>query len=270
MKNKTTIALFFTLLTAVVSAPAIAATSSGYLNDSYGNVVRSGFSGDCWRSILWSPSNALAECEGKASDSDNDGVVDSSDRCPNTAAGVSVDAKGCDKDSDKDGVANAYDKCPNTAAGVTVDANGCDKDADNDGIANAYDDCPNTAAGTIVNNRGCQLQDSLSLDNVQFKTGTAVLSTTSRNILDNVAQTLKKNNHLKFEVQGHTDSTGNYQNNVNLSQSRAKSVRQYLINKGVAPNSLTARGYGPDKPVASNSTRDGRSKNRRVTLVPNQ
>jgi OOP family OmpA-OmpF porin len=141
-------------------------------------------------------------------------------------------------------------------------------DEDNDGIMNAMDDCPNTPAGTAVNTRGCKLAAaSIKVDNVQFKTGTDVLNNESRQILDNVAQTLKQNPHLSFEIAGHTDSTGNYQANVNLSAKRANSVRQYLIDHGVAGNRLTARGYGPDKPVASNGSREGRAKNRRVELI---
>lgn len=202
-------------------------------------------------------------------DSDADGAADSYDRCPDTPAGIRVDATGCPMDSDGDGAADSYDKCPGTPAGTEVDATGCavNMDNDNDGIINANDACPDTTPGTVVNNSGCKLTANIALDHVKFRTGTAVLDSESRNILDKIATTLIENSHLKFEVAGHTDSTGNYQANVNLSESRAQSVRQYLVNQGVAANRLTAHGYGPDKPVASNETRDGRSQNRRVELV---
>jgi len=206
---------------------------------------------------------------GCAKDSDIDGVVDSKDNCPGTATGIIVDAKGCAKDSDGDGVVDSYDRCTRTPAGDQVDATGCsiNTDTDNDGIVNANDDCAGTAPGTVVNDRGCELKEDIALDNVQFKTGTAELSNESRNILNNVAQVLKENTHLNFEVAGHTDNTGNYQSNVKLSESRARSVRQYLIGHGVTSDRLSAQGYGPDKPVASNDNRDGRSKNRRVELI---
>ena len=209
------------------------------------------------------------DVNGCPQDSDRDGVADSSDKCPATAAGISVDASGCAQDSDRDGVADSSDKCPATPAGARVDAQGCDinKDDDKDGIANINDDCPGTVSGTVVDKRGCKLTADIRIDNVQFNTGTDVINTSSRNTLDKVAQTLKENPHLKFEVAGHTDSSGNYEANVRLSKSRADSVRQYLINSGVAANRLTTRGYGPDKPVASNDTRTGRSANRRVELI---
>lgn len=210
----------------------------------------------------------IVDANGCPQDSDRDGVADSNDKCPGTAAGISVDASGCAKDSDRDGVADSSDKCPATPAGAKVDAQGCDvnKDDDKDGIANINDACPGTASGTVVDKRGCKLTADIRLDNVQFNTGTEVINANSRNTLDNVAKTLNDNPHLKFEVAGHTDSSGNYEANVRLSKSRADSVRQYLINSGVAANRLTARGYGPDKPVASNDTSTGRSANRRVEL----
>jgi len=90
-------------------------------------------------------------------DSDNDGVPDNLDKCPNTPAGVAVDADGCPIDSDKDGVPDYLDKCPNTPAGVVVDANGCPIDSDKDGVADYLDKCPNTPAGVVVDANGCPI-----------------------------------------------------------------------------------------------------------------
>ena len=121
---------------------------------------------------------------GKAKDTDGDGVPDRKDKCPDTPAGVKVDATGCpldrdgdgvpdylDKcpdvkglaalqgcpDADGDGVADADDKCPNTPAGVKVDASGCPLDADGDGVPDYLDKCPNTPAGVKVDAAGCPL-----------------------------------------------------------------------------------------------------------------
>jgi OOP family OmpA-OmpF porin len=202
-------------------------------------------------------------------DSDADGVADMNDQCADTPRGIKVDSRGCEMDSDADGITDSRDQCPGTAAGVKVDATGCaiTLDDDNDGIVNSLDQCPGTASGTAVDKTGCELEKAaIALDHVKFQTGTAVLDADSRRTLDQVADVLKANPHLKFEVAGHTDNTGNYQANVNLSQSRAQSVRQYLVDQGVAPDRLTAKGYGPDKPLASNDTRDGRRANRRVEL----
>jgi len=88
-------------------------------------------------------------------DGDNDGVTDSSDQCPTTPAGVSVDSRGCALDSDGDGVANYQDNCPGTPAGVAVDANGCPLDRDGDGVPDHKDQCPDSAAGVAVDDTGC-------------------------------------------------------------------------------------------------------------------
>jgi CxxC motif-containing protein (DUF1111 family)/beta-glucanase (GH16 family) len=92
-------------------------------------------------------------------DSDNDGVSDNKDQCPNTPAGTTVDANGCPVvlDSDNDGVNDNIDQCPNTPAGTTVDVNGCPivLDSDNDGVNDNIDQCPNTPAGTTVDANGC-------------------------------------------------------------------------------------------------------------------
>jgi outer membrane protein OmpA-like peptidoglycan-associated protein len=72
--------------------------------------------------------------------------------------------------------------------------------------------------------------------------------------------------HL-VEIAGHTDSVGNVDYNVKLSERRASSVKQYLIKKGIDPNKVVTKGYGPTDPVADNETEEGRAKNRRVELI---
>lgn len=93
----------------------------------------------------------------KPRDADGDGVRDPADKCPNTPAGVKVNADGCPIDTDMDGVADYLDKCANTPRGVSVDASGCPVDSDRDGVADYLDKCPNTPAGTRVNAEGCPL-----------------------------------------------------------------------------------------------------------------
>jgi len=75
---------------------------------------------------------------------------------------------------------------------------------------------------------------------------------------------------VKFNIEGHTDNTGNYDSNKRLSQSRADAVKTYIVNKGISASRLTAIGYGSDKPVASNKTSAGRQQNRRVEFIINQ
>jgi outer membrane protein OmpA-like peptidoglycan-associated protein len=87
--------------------------------------------------------------------------------------------------------------------------------------------------------------------------------------LDEIAATIKKDPKLKVEVQGHTDSVGSDKYNMGLSKRRANAVRDYLIKKGgISADRLTAVGFGESKPVAPNTTSEGRAKNRRVELQP--
>src|SRR2546425_936016 len=92
-----------------------------------------------------------------AKDSDQDGVVDSKDKCPGTPVGAKVDEWGCPIDSDKDGVPDGLDKCPDTPAGAHVDATGCPTDADQDGVPDGIDQCADTPVGAKVDATGCPI-----------------------------------------------------------------------------------------------------------------
>ncbi len=205
-------------------------------------------------------------------DADGDGVVDANDKCPNTPAGTEVDATGCpkEKDSDRDGVFDLSDLCPGTPAGSKVDRFGCILDSDGDGVADGRDQCPATVAGMTVDAKGCpsifQEGQPLVLVGVNFETGKAVLLPESRDILDQVAQSLVDNPEVNVEVGGHTDNVGTAASNQRLSQARADAVRSYLLAKGVDGARMTAVGYGEEKPTADNTTPAGRFANRRVEL----
>jgi OOP family OmpA-OmpF porin len=221
------------------------------------------------------PAGVKVDSNGCPVDSDGDGVPDYLDKCPNTPRGTKVDANGCSIDADGDGVADADDKCPNTPRGVVVyktgDRAGCPVDTDGDGVADYLDKCPNTPAGTKVDANGCAIlfeagKKSLTLTGVTFVTNSAELRPESMAGLDNVASSLVSNPDVKVAVEGYTDNVGKAAANIKLSAARAETVRQYIINKGVAADRITAKGFGPARPVASNKTEDGRSKNRRVEL----
>jgi len=218
------------------------------------------------------PSGVAVDANGCPKDSDADGVPDYQDKCPDTPAGVAVDVNGCPKDSDNDGVPDYKDKCPNTPAGAAVDVNGCPKDSDGDGVPDYLDKCPNTPPGAKVDAVGCpalfaEPGKALVLQGVNFETGKATLLSESQVVLDKVAQSLIDNPGVNVEVGGYTDSRGSRAANLRLSQARAFTVRGYLISKGVAASRVTARGYGPENPVASNKTAAGRAANRRVELT---
>ena len=100
---------------------------------------------------------------------------------------------------------------------------------------------------------------------IHFRTNAEVINENSYPLLDEVADILQKNPQIKLvEIQGHSDDRGNREHNVELSQKRADAVRQYLINAGVSGERLTAKGFGPSRPLAPNVINTGRAKNRRV------
>jgi OOP family OmpA-OmpF porin len=86
-------------------------------------------------------------------------------------------------------------------------------------------------------------------------------------VLKDVATSLAARPDVRVEVQGHTDISGGRPLNMRLSRARARAVEKFLEENGVSPSQLTAKGYGPDKPIASNKTKAGRAQNRRVELV---
>ena len=201
-------------------------------------------------------------------DSDDDGVPDAIDQCPNTPAGAKVDARGCELDSDHDGVVDRLDQCPDTVAGAKVDGRGCELDSDGDGIVDRLDLCPNTPAGVRVDASGCPLPKTLKLEGVRFDNDSDVLRHESDVILDEATATLKRYPEFKVEVAGYTDSRGSSVHNLDLSGRRAKAVMDYFIAHGISADRLRAKGYGDADPIANNYLEEGRMKNRRVDLRP--
>jgi outer membrane protein OmpA-like peptidoglycan-associated protein len=211
-------------------------------------------------------------------DNDQDGIPDKEDRCPNEAEDFDGDADtdGCPdlvKDSDKDGVSDDVDRCPLQAEDVDgfQDEDGCpDLDNDLDGIPDASDKCPNApeAFNGIDDEDGCPddkpIERQSILKGVNFESGSAVLTPDSHRILDEAVRSLLAYPDVKVEILGYTDSVGQASANLALSQRRAESVKQYLVNAGIDPARLTARGLGEEDPVASNATPEGRAQNRRI------
>jgi OmpA-OmpF porin, OOP family len=102
---------------------------------------------------------------------------------------------------------------------------------------------------------------------VNFDTGKSAILPSSENVLNEIVKLLQNNADLKLRVEGHTDNQGNAAANQALSEKRAQSVVTWLTGHGIAAPRLTAKGLGQIKPIADNSTEDGRDKNRRVELV---
>jgi len=210
-------------------------------------------------------------------DRDKDTILDEVDACPDVAGVSNADPKknGCPPDEDEDGIFDPDDACPKVKGVASPDPkkNGCPPDTDGDGIPDDKDACPNEKGkpNSDPKKNGCptsvRVVDSqvVILEQVQFDTGKATIRPVSDQLLDEVASVLKDHQELvRLEVQGHTDSAGSRRMNQQLSQDRADAVKEALVRRGIADSRLTTRGYGPDQPIGSNRTPDGRQANRRV------
>jgi outer membrane protein OmpA-like peptidoglycan-associated protein len=198
-------------------------------------------------------------------DRDNDGVSNDKDKCPDVAG--SPYANGC-PDGDGDGVADGEDKCP-AVAGLPK-FNGC-PDSDNDGTMDPEDRCPDTPGP--ASNKGCpELKQEekevlqFAMKAVQFETGSAKLLAVSNKILDEIAAIMNRYPEQKLRISGHTDSIGDAGENQKLSERRAKSCYDYLVNKGINGARMSHQGFGESKPIGDNRFADGREKNRRVAF----
>jgi OOP family OmpA-OmpF porin len=196
--------------------------------------------------------------------------------CANVAPeGALLDANGCAFDSDNDGVVDGIDQCPDSPAGSQVNALGCPLDSDGDGVVDHRDACPTTPAGTTVDSKGCALvagDTILSLNGVNFETNSAVLTAHAKGQLDNAINLLADaTNVVNVRVEGHTDNRGAAAYNKTLSLHRAESVIHYLVSHGgVDISKLIAVGMGEGSPAASNGSTEGRAMNRRVDFVVSQ
>jgi outer membrane protein OmpA-like peptidoglycan-associated protein len=217
----------------------------------------------------------------KPADRDHDGIPDRDDACPDEPGVPSDDPakNGCPPpppDRDGDGIPDKDDACPDVkgVASTNPSENGCPPDTDGDGIRDDVDACPNEKGppDTDPQKNGCPKAvrvtegEIVILEQVQFKTGSAVILPVSDDLLRQVAGVLAEHPEIaKLEVQGHTDSRGGKAYNRKLSQKRADAVRKWLVNSGqIDSGRLSAHGYGMDEPIADNATPEGRQKNRRV------
>ena len=213
-------------------------------------------------------------------DSDGDGIPDRLDLCPTVPAGVHPDSAkmGCpEADSDGDGILDSADKCPTVSAGPHPDPakRGCPTlDQDGDGVPDVVDVCPNEPG--LPEFQGCPKKQRVSMsadkltivEAVYFKHDKAIIERRSLELLREVARVILSHPNIPLiRVEGHTDSHGNRAHNTELSERRAESVVKYLVAQGVPQQRLQARGYGPERPIASNETTKGRGANRRVEFV---
>ena len=133
------------------------------------------------------------------------------------------------------------------------------------------DKCPEVA-GTKTN-YGCpevsvevKKRLAFAATAIQFDLGKASIKSSSNKILDEIVGILNEYSDYNMTIDGYTDNTGKADRNLELSKERANAVKEYFIGKGIAASRLRADGHGSENPVATNSTRAGRAKNRRVEM----
>jgi OOP family OmpA-OmpF porin len=136
-------------------------------------------------------------------------------------------------------------------------------DSDGDGVPDDRDECPNTPKGANVDERGCWTFEAVLL----FDFDSAKIKSEAYSMLNKASAILKKHPEINVEVDGHTCNIGTPAYNQNLSKKRAKAVMEYFVGRGVDAKRLKINGYGLRRPVADNSTKEGRTKNRRVELT---
>jgi OmpA-OmpF porin, OOP family len=198
-------------------------------------------------------------------DSDGDGIADKDDPCPNNKGSFG----GC-PDTDGDGVADHEDKCKDAAGVARYD--GCPvPDTDKDGVNDEEDKCP-TNAGK-ANNNGCPVIEQKIKQTIEFAAKNILFQFASDSILpksyqslNEVVRILKENPELKLSIEAHADNRGSAQGNLSWSEKRAKAVANYFIKKGIAAKRISSKGFGDTVPIASNTTPEGRTKNRRVEM----
>ncbi|WP_044182847.1 OmpA family protein [Hyalangium minutum] len=212
-------------------------------------------------------------------DQDKDGIEDERDVCPSEPGPEK--SRGCPlKDRDQDGVEDDVDQCPDLAG--PEERQGCpESDLDKDNIANVLDTCAKEAGPE--SNQGCPAHEvprvkltrkQIELtEKILFIPGQPRIRPESFEVLRWVSKVILEHPDLPMIVVGaHTDDRGNALDNLRLTQGRADAVREFLIERGVAPERLQAKGYGQERPVASNATSIGRENNRRIefTIVISQ
>mgnify|MGYP001139385286 CR=1 FL=1 len=161
-----------------------------------------------------------------------------------------------DGDEDGDGVPDSRDKCPGTPKGVQVDADGC----------------PPPAPAPMAEEPVVVKEETIVVRDVHFEFNKSTLTAADKEVLSGVASRLKQESSTaQLRVTGHTDSVGSNAYNQRLSEKRANSVVQYLVESGVPRASfVSVAGAGESQPVADNKTADGRAMNRRTEIKINR
>ena len=217
-------------------------------------------------------------------DTDSDGVYDVDDLCPTVPVGARPDPtrRGCpDADDDGDGVPNSADLCPTERADAWLHPDparlGCPMaDRDHDTVPDATDACPDVAGAPSANARrnGCPGLLAIDHDRIRierplyFATGRETILGRSRPVLTALAEALRLTPGIRrLSIIGHTDDVGTEEANRDLSERRAHSVMQWLIDHGIEASRLESHGVGESAPIAAGHSREAREQNREVDFL---
>jgi OmpA-OmpF porin, OOP family len=199
-------------------------------------------------------------------DSDGDGISDNIDRCPGQAG--KIENMGC-PDSDGDGVIDLVDQCPGTPAGAKVLTTGCPADSDGDGITDDKDACP-TQPGSIRNN-GCPIEHlspkwrrDIKTEPAYFVSGQSFITELSKERIDQMVATMKKNPKLNIWLFGHTDPRGSDDMNAKLSEGRLMEIVNYMIKQGIDKERIYTMAFGESFPASLGTSEEDMKQNRRV------
>ena len=169
-------------------------------------------------------------------------------------------------DVDQDHIPDNQDLCDNSLPGHAIMPYGCIRqieDSDADGVPDDLDLCPHTPVSFDVDRHGCPSTVKLS---VTFLPLSATLDEKSDRVIERFAKVLEDNPSYNAIITGHTDNVGSVEENLQLSQQRATTVKKALISRGIAEERLHAVGKGENQPIADNTTEEGRKKNRRIVI----
>ncbi|MFO7810907.1 MAG: OmpA family protein [Candidatus Delongbacteria bacterium] len=211
-------------------------------------------------------------------DSDNDGVCDpwvtenglseeyenicsGSDKCPDTPAGVPVDRDGCpNPDRDGDGICDPWVMDMGLSEEYAHICVGSDKCPDEPETVNSFEDDDGCPDAIIL-----KKDETITLDNIYFRLGSADLEPESFQTLNSLRRVFIDNPGIVVRIEGHTDSQGSDAYNLKLSEQRANTVAEYIVNVlGISRDQVSSVGYGEARPVATNKTSAGRAQNRRI------
>src|SRR4029079_18546442 len=208
-------------------------------------------------------------------DGDGDGVVDRKDKCPEKAGPPERD--GCpEEDKDNDGIVDSKDKCPDEPEDKDgfEDDDGCpDPDNDKDGIVDEKDKCPNDpeTKNGYQDEDGCPDEVPATVKKftgvvkgINFRRNSADIKASSFPLLKEAVKVFRDYPALRVEISGHTSNEGKRDFNMRLSGKRAESVKGFLTSAGIDEKRIGTVGYGPDRPIADDTHKEGQGKNRRI------